>query len=628
MFRRLACLFSLIWLLPIPTVAAAPAHHLGQADLNRDQPSASTSVDTLCSSAKDDAGMAQCLWAITAQYRSAKWSRSAYQAAGLVHDLFEDILRSPVPCSTMINHVVATVTELSSRVSGRTLPVPRSCAEMAKLFRVMTTTNPQWMLCPVEPYSFTHLRKCIRASLDRVDAAQAVRHMLSALPDDSKAVSAQVSWYIQARERLTDALASTRKRMIHQVEQTERECRRDSGASRSDLTAALYARLATYGERDLSDQLRAESTRQAQVTCHDLIALSEAVEIPDPSIPPALAAERKCRLEAATLYEMGSKGQGVPWDRIDGPRAERACRKAVALIPDNTLLKLMLARGLIVNGKSGEAWPLLEAGISAGDPVALMLVHDIFNYGVSVSIDQKAAVALVASAAQKGNGAAQSVLGVRYYSGDGVERNTTTAAQWLEKAGDDRLPAATTVLGIMYFTGDGVRRDDNRAIKLFMSSRPYDCLANFYLAKATEESRGGFVFRGSPGERLNLQGQYKRIGLDASCPQEMRDIARAHAKILMSGPGGTLLGQEPNASEVSESDNLFTRSVLQAISVGRKAMAIEAWGRKTGLISDELEDMWGKAARRAEQEWIERDQVLINQCKENGYIGRGPLGCY
>lgn len=68
-------------------------------------------------------------------------------------------------------------------------------------------------------------------------------------------------------------------------------------------------------------------------------------------------------------------------------------------------------------------------------------------------------------AAEAGNPAAQTQLGLRYRKGQGVPADHTRAVAWYRRAADQGHADAQAYLGFMYMTGKGIRRDDREAAR-------------------------------------------------------------------------------------------------------------------------------------------------------------------
>jgi uncharacterized protein len=74
------------------------------------------------------------------------------------------------------------------------------------------------------------------------------------------------------------------------------------------------------------------------------------------------------------------------------------------------------------------------------------------------------AVAEVRARAERGDPAAQHMLGKRYYVGDGVPRDYAQAVVWFRKAAEHGLPDAQVDLGLMYGMGLGVAPDESQLL--------------------------------------------------------------------------------------------------------------------------------------------------------------------
>jgi TPR repeat protein len=68
--------------------------------------------------------------------------------------------------------------------------------------------------------------------------------------------------------------------------------------------------------------------------------------------------------------------------------------------------------------------------------------------------------------AEKGNPAAEAVIGRSYYTGVGSPQSYASALPWFQKAAAQKNAEALFFLGLMYEWGHGVRQDVNRAQSL------------------------------------------------------------------------------------------------------------------------------------------------------------------
>jgi Sel1 repeat len=73
----------------------------------------------------------------------------------------------------------------------------------------------------------------------------------------------------------------------------------------------------------------------------------------------------------------------------------------------------------------------------------------------------------VRAAAERGDAAAQTRLGVRYLTGNGVATDATEAVRWYRKAADQGYAPAENELGLCYVAGKGVEKDAAQAVRWY-----------------------------------------------------------------------------------------------------------------------------------------------------------------
>jgi hypothetical protein len=78
-----------------------------------------------------------------------------------------------------------------------------------------------------------------------------------------------------------------------------------------------------------------------------------------------------------------------------------------------------------------------------------------------------AALRLARPLAAEGDARAQSILGLLYYHGQGVQQDFAAAATWLRMAADQDDATAQAHLGVIFFEGQGVPQDKTQAMKWF-----------------------------------------------------------------------------------------------------------------------------------------------------------------
>ncbi|MFZ3581887.1 tetratricopeptide repeat protein [Loktanella sp. DJP18] len=87
----------------------------------------------------------------------------------------------------------------------------------------------------------------------------------------------------------------------------------------------------------------------------------------------------------------------------------------------------------------------------------------MYGTGRGVNQDITEAVRWYRLAAEQGEPAAQSNLGVMYSTGEGVPENDAEAVRWYRLAAEKGYSIAQGNLGAMYATGEGVPADDTTA---------------------------------------------------------------------------------------------------------------------------------------------------------------------
>ena len=66
--------------------------------------------------------------------------------------------------------------------------------------------------------------------------------------------------------------------------------------------------------------------------------------------------------------------------------------------------------------------------------------------------------------ADKGNFAAQLIIGYCFYTGEGVAKDSVQAAYWIRKAADQEYSYAQGMIGYCYQHGEGVEKDAAQAV--------------------------------------------------------------------------------------------------------------------------------------------------------------------
>jgi hypothetical protein len=114
--------------------------------------------------------------------------------------------------------------------------------------------------------------------------------------------------------------------------------------------------------------------------------------------------------------------------------------------------------------------------LQVGNPDASAISNEIFGdnvdaaYGAYQRGYYLTALQFALPRAEKGDRAAQTLIGEIYADGLGVPQDKKKAASWYESASKNGDPLATFALAMMYQNGDGVDKDRQKAADLFQRS--------------------------------------------------------------------------------------------------------------------------------------------------------------
>ena len=157
-----------------------------------------------------------------------------------------------------------------------------------------------------------------------------------------------------------------------------------------------------------------------------------------------------------------------------------------------------------------------------GDARAQSILGVLYDSGNGVEQDHAKAAKWFRLAAKQGDAEAQSILGVLYYSGNGVEQDHAKAAEYFRLAANQGSALAQSTLGVLYDIGKGVEQDHAEAAKWFrLAAKQGETRAQFnlgvlyYSGKGVEQDHAEAAkwFRlaaeqGSAGAQFNLGGLY------------------------------------------------------------------------------------------------------------------------
>ena len=169
---------------------------------------------------------------------------------------------------------------------------------------------------------------------------------------------------------------------------------------------------------------------------------------------------------AASPWEPSRNGRGLADDQIFIDGAIAACEAALAASPQSPLVAAWLARAYILAGRSDDAAALLQPAIDAGNAFAAYLLAGLVAVGGAPEL-QPDAVSLLVQAADGGYAPAQSELGERYETGDGVAGDYAEAARLYRLAAEQGYGLASYKLGVFAHFGYLAAADYDRAAALY-----------------------------------------------------------------------------------------------------------------------------------------------------------------
>ncbi len=170
---------------------------------------------------------------------------------------------------------------------------------------------------------------------------------------------------------------------------------------------------------------------------------------------PVAQAELECQRLAGDPHEDGAYGLGVTWEALQPEAAIAACAAALDANPEAVGDMVWLGRAYARDEQLDAAVPLLQQGVTAGNPLAQLIMGDMLLAGAGVDEDPAAGLALFEAAAAQGFGPAQYGLGLAYAMGwGGLAPDPARALEWLRKAERDDVEGATEQIALLAEGGD------------------------------------------------------------------------------------------------------------------------------------------------------------------------------
>jgi TPR repeat protein len=130
------------------------------------------------------------------------------------------------------------------------------------------------------------------------------------------------------------------------------------------------------------------------------------------------------------------------------------------------------------------------AAAEAGHADSQYNVGLMYEKGIGVEKDEKAAVVWYGKAAAQGNAAAQFNLGVLYEHGRGTKVDFVKANEWYRKASVQGDALAIGNLGMLYVRGQGVKQNKTAGIALLLVSATEDPSSQNHAKQNIARTRG------------------------------------------------------------------------------------------------------------------------------------------
>jgi TPR repeat protein len=202
-----------------------------------------------------------------------------------------------------------------------------------------------------------------------------------------------------------------------------------------------------------------------------LARVSRTMSMRDTFMPQAV--ESCDRLASAGAEDPDSRAPRVPLDKIEVPRATRACLAAVLQEPSTARLRAQLARVLLrspTRADKLDGLAILNDLAGDGSAVAMWKIAIAFASGTVLKKDMSRALGWFRSAADKGLGVAMSDLGYYYAEGDGVAKDPRQAVHWFERAAAVGHPGGMRNYALMLDRGTGIAVNPARAADFLLTA--------------------------------------------------------------------------------------------------------------------------------------------------------------
>ena len=196
--------------------------------------------------------------------------------------------------------------------------------------------------------------------------------------------------------------------------------------------------------------------------------LTKTASLPKvPSVETPVANATTCDQLAGDPLDPAKVGPGVPWDKLDGPRAAEACRTALKTAPNTGRFALQLGRALEKAQDYLGAAAAYRQGGENGNARSYLVLAYLFEDGRGVARDDAKAVEFLRLAITGGNVDALVELGFMTSNARGTPQDDAASARFYQQAADKGSSLGMNNLAFMYENGRGVAKDVDRAVQLY-----------------------------------------------------------------------------------------------------------------------------------------------------------------
>lgn len=119
-----------------------------------------------------------------------------------------------------------------------------------------------------------------------------------------------------------------------------------------------------------------------------------------------------------------------------------------------------------VDGENAKGFYWLSEAAEQGNDAALSMLGMLYHYGQGVEQDQNKSIEIFKKLANQGDADAQYELARCYFIGDGLERNDIEAIRWYSRAAEQGHIEAEYMVGLYYLEGEHIEKDEDKGIKL------------------------------------------------------------------------------------------------------------------------------------------------------------------